>query len=119
MAVKKVLARSARAPKLEMHVDGQVAAKVAAPQGDPKGFKTYAAWCVAYYIYPFENGVNVEQDISDNARTNADAIALDINYYSSKLAKQYSLTWSNVVPADVSTLTTVQTLEDLVIQHLA
>lgn len=117
--VKKTLANGAAAPALQTQAEGEQPKPTAAAAGDTDGFKTYIGWCVAYYLYPSGNGINVNQDISDNAQTNSDALALDINYYASKLAIQYQYTWTNVTPAAVAALKTVGDLENLVIANLA
>lgn len=117
--IKKTLAASASAPPLQLTAADGSTNSVPPPANDPKGFKTYIAWCVAYYIYPYQDGVNVKQDISNNATVNPDALTLDINYYTSKLSQQFGYTWSLVSPADVKKLKTVQDLENLIIANLS
>jgi hypothetical protein len=116
---KKILAKGQKAPQLQSHVSDKNAKPTAAVANDADNWKTYIAWCVAYYLYPDGDGVNEDQDISDNAGTNSDALALDVNYYATKLAAQYGYTWTNVTPAAVSRLKTVGDLEALVIANLA
>jgi hypothetical protein len=115
---KKSLAPTAAPPQLKTQSAAPTAAAPKPAASDPRGYKQFIAWCIACYLFPYEDGTDLNQDISGNATTNPDTLALDINYYAYKLSKQYGYTWKPVAPSDAKALTTVQTLEDLVVKNL-
>lgn len=116
---RKVLAPNATAPKLQTQKNDGTTAAANAANNDPMGFKAYTGWCVAYYLFPDGDGIDLDQDISDNAQTNSETIAAEVDFYASKLAGHYNLTWTNVTATDVAKLTDVHSLESLVIANLS
>lgn len=115
---KKSLDPTGTAPKLKTQSGPRPSATPTPKASDPRGYKQFIAWSIACYLFPYEDGTDLNQDISGNATTNSDTLALDINYYAYKLSKRCNYTWKSVKPSDVKVLTTVQSLEDLVVKHL-
>jgi len=92
---------------------------VGAPPDDPRGFKPYIAFSVAHGIFPDGDGVDPNQDISENAAANGDTLAVQINFYAQLLASKLRYKWSLVSADDVRKLKTVQDLVDLVKKNLS
>jgi len=92
---------------------------VATSGDDPNGVKAYIAFSIAYSLYPDGNGVDPDQDISDNAKLNSDILAATINKNALTSAKMHQLVWTLITADQVAKLVTVNDLMNLVKGNLA